>query len=115
MSTKVESLRYEQLSPRGTVRFTERVAVVVAAGVDVSVAGAAVVVSVAGGDVSGVGWTVVAGAVVVGWASCAKAGVEKSASAAAIAGRARVGASSLVVVIMTTQPAQRTAGRIVIG
>jgi hypothetical protein len=76
-----------------TVRLIDRlVVVVVAAGVDVSVAGAAVVVSVAGGDVSGAGWTVVAGAVVVGWASCAKAVVERSASAAAIAGRARVGA-----------------------
>jgi hypothetical protein len=66
--------------------------VVVVVAVEVSVAGAAVVVSVAGGDVSGVGWTVVAGAVVVGCASCAKTGVEESASAAAIAGRARVGA-----------------------
>ena len=75
-----------------TVRFTDCFAVVVVAGVDVSVAGAAVVVSVVGAGASGAGWTVVAGAVVVGWASWAKAGVEESASAAAIAGRARVGA-----------------------
>ena len=78
-----------------TVRLTDCLAVVIVAGVDVSVAGAVVVVSVAGAVVSGVGWTVagavVAGAAVVGWASCARAGVEESASAA-IAGRARVDA-----------------------
>ena len=81
-----------EISVVRTVRFTDCFAVVVVAGVDVSVAGAVVVVSVVAGGVSGAGWTVAGAVVVVGWASCARAGVEESASAAAIAGMARVGA-----------------------
>jgi hypothetical protein len=79
------------------VRWTERFAVGVA-GVDVPDTGVVVTLSVVGaGSLSvGAGWAVVvgAGSVATGGvgcaASCARTGVEESASAAAIAGRALV-------------------------
>ena len=75
---------------------TVLVLTVLVVGADVAVVSGAVLVSVVDGAVAsgvGVGAGVAAGAagsVVTGWACCAASGVDESARAAAIAGRALV-------------------------
>jgi hypothetical protein len=76
----------------------------------------------AGSTVTGSLWivgagalTVGAGSLVVGWTSCDQAGVEESARAAAIAGRALDCACILVFHIMKKQPRSRCFGCAIIG
>jgi len=108
-------LRRALVLDRVALRFAAAV-VAVASGALVVVA--SVLVSVATGTVSvaaGAGaLSVATGCVVEAGTSCAKAEVEQSARAAAIAGRAQVDAKCLVFFIMERQLCSRCNGRVII-
>jgi hypothetical protein len=111
-------LRRALVLDRVALRFAGSAAAVVAVASGALVAVASVLVSAASGTVSveaGAGvLSVVTGCVVEAGTSCAKAEVEQSARAAAIAGRALVDVKFLVFFIMKRQLCSRRNGRVII-
>ena len=111
-------LRRALVLDRVALRFAGSTAAVVAVASGALVVVASVLVSVATGTVSveaGAGLlSVVTGCVVEAGTSCARAEVEQSARAAAIAGRAQVDAKCLVFFIMERQLCSRCNGRLII-